>query len=416
MESISSKELPVVTLKPKGQDRLRSGHLWVFRNEVEKPPASLEPGDLVSVQGRSGRRLGIGYANPSSTIFVRFLINAVFERNRKVLGLYDNEIPDLSSLFRIRLEDALSMRERRLPDQDALRLVYGESDFLPGLIVDRYNGIVVVQIGAMGMERRRALLMDLLKDMLKPEALLERSETASRIREGLEKRTEWIVPPPPGLSDGKVWIVENGGRFLVDTLTGQKTGYYLDQRDNRRAVQSFARERRVLDCFCSTGAFSVQCALGGAAEVLGVDSSRTSVDIARINAEKNSVSDRCRFETADCISFLRSAAEKGGFYDLVILDPPSFARKRSAAQDASRGYREINLRAIKALPRYGLLATSSCSQIIERDRFLSIMYAAAKDARRLLRPLYEGCQPPDHPILLSMPETRYLKFFIFEVL
>lgn len=359
---------------------------------------AIEPGGIVDVLAASGRFLGRGYYNPASQICVRLLT-----REREPID---------GAFLASRLREALALRRRVYPDVQSLRLVYSEADFLPGLIVDQYEDCLVVQLLTLGMEIRRRELLDCLVAEIKPRAILERSDGAGRRHEGLGPSIGAIygeVPDELIVREGKL-------RHLVDMRGGQKTGHFLDQRENRLAAAAYAAGRRVLDCFCHTGTFGLSAALAGASEVLGVDSDADALDLARRNAFLNKVEDRCSFEAANAFDFLRSAVERGSQYELVILDPPAFTKSKLRIEQAIRGYKEINLRALRLLPPGGILVTCSCSHHIDSWLFQETLADAAADAGRSVRLLERRGHPPDHPVLLGIPETEYLKCLILEVI
>ncbi|NLG83031.1 MAG: class I SAM-dependent rRNA methyltransferase [Firmicutes bacterium] len=385
-------------LKRGREERLRAGHLWVYEGEVAGLPEGVAPGELVDVFDARGRFLGRGYYNPASQIVARILT-----RKKETVD---------AAFFRRRLEVALAHRQRACPDLAAVRLVYGEGDLLPGLVVDRYGEYLVVQFLTMGMEVRRETILSLLVELLRPAGIRERSTGTGRKNEGLSPREETVYGTVPE----EVIVEENGLRYLVDLHHGQKTGHFLDQRENRAAAAALARGRRVLDCFCYTGAFGLAAALAGADEVLGVDFDEAALEVARRNAVLNGLADRCEFVAANAFDFLRAAVEEGRQYDLVILDPPAFTKSKFRVEEALRGYKEINLRALRLLFPGGILVTCSCSHHVSYPLFQEVVQAAAADAGRRLRLLARRGHPADHPVLLGVPETEYLKCLILEVL
>jgi len=373
----------------KRKSRLLGGHLWIFSNELAASPRGHEPGSLVEVCDSQGMFLGIGYINPNSLIAVRLLT-----RQREEIS---------SDFFRRRIEEALRFRKLFLPDRVSCRLVYSEGDFLPGLIVDRYAGCLVVQLLTAGIERQKDLLLGLLDEMLSPEIIVLKNDSPNRTLEGLplEKRT---------VSGGSciVQITEGGIKSEVDPLSGQKTGYFFDQVENRMAFSRLIGGGRGLDLFCYSGAWGLLLA-GKGAHVTFVDSSEAAIRQARRNAELNALSDKCSFLKADVFNFLTREIDSGNSYDFVVLDPPAFVKSKAKLKEGLRGYREINAHAMKITRKGGLLATSSCSHHVDRTAFLEMLHLAAKDAGRDVRVLELRSQGRDHPVLLSMPETEYLK-------
>lgn len=385
----------------KRKSRVLAGHLWIFSNELAASPRGHEPGSIVEVRDNQDIFLGIGYINPNSLIAVRLLT-----RREEEIG------PDF---FRKRIEEALRYRKLFLPDRDSCRLVYSEGDFLPGLIVDRYvsasenglppdGGCLVVQLLTAGMERQKDMLLGLLDEMLSPEMIVLKNDSASRTLEGLplEKLTV------KGKSGGFVRIAEGGIISEADPLSGQKTGFFLDQAENRTAFSEFISGGRGLDLFCYSGSWGLHLA-GKGAHVTFVDSSETAIRQARRNAELNSLAGSCAFIKADVFNFLKREVDSGSLYDFVVLDPPAFVKSKSKLKEGLRGYREINAHAMRIVREGGLLATSSCSHHVDRPAFLEMLQHAAKDAGRNARVLELRSQGRDHPILLSMPETEYLK-------
>lgn len=390
------ERIAALRLKRGRDGRAVAGHPWIYQGELTALPTDIAPGGIVDVLDSCGRFVGRGYYNPASQICVRILT-----RTQEAID---------ADFFDRRLAEAIALRRRLLPDVDALRLVFSESDFLPGLIVDRYGDFLVVQFLTLGMDIRRELLLDLLVRRLEPRAIQERSEAGARRHEGLEPRVGACfgeVPDEVGIQDG-------GMRCFVDLRGGQKTGYFLDQRENRRAVAGLAGGRRMLDCFCHSGMFGIAAAQAGAVSVLGVDIDPGALRLAERNASLNFVQERCAFLEANAFDFLRAAAAEGREYDLVVLDPPAFTKSKLRVEQALRGYKEINLRAIKLLAKGGILVTCSCSHHVSPSVFQEVVQAAAMDAGRRLRLLQRRSQAPDHPVLLGIPETEYLKCLILE--
>jgi len=295
---------------------------------------------------------------------------------------------------------------------ESCRVVFGESDGLPALVVDKFNDVLVLQTMALGMEHHKEEIVQALRDVLKPRGIYERNDAAVREKEGLELRTGFIGEP----FDTQLEIEENGLKIGVDIAGGQKTGHFLDQRLNHAAMTRISHQARVLDCFTHTGGFALHAAKYGAKEVLGLDISEDAIAAARENAKRNGLEPRCTFKTANVFDFLTDASKRGLLWDVIVLDPPAFAKSRSALDGAIRGYKEINLRALKCLPPGGFLVTCSCSQHLTPELFRAMVADAARDAHRELREVYYGTQPPDHPIHWAIPETLYLKCLVLQAL
>jgi 23S rRNA (cytosine1962-C5)-methyltransferase len=376
--------------------RIHAGHLWVFSNELAESPKGFEPGSLVELRDRRDAFLGIGYINPHSLIAVRILTHQKEEIN--------------ADFFRKRILDAEAHRRLFLKDTDSFRVVFSEGDFLPGLIVDKYGECLCLQILTFGMERWADELISIFDDLFSPSLIVLRNDSPSRLLEGLPQEKRIVK----GTLDNLPATREDSLSFEIDPMAGQKTGFFLDQRENRIAFSRLAGEGKGLDLFCYAGAWSMHLAGGGAA-VTGVDDSEAALALARRNAERNGLSERCGFVKADVFEFLRREGEGKGAYDFIVLDPPAFAKSKAKVKEALRAYREINAHAMRVLREGGLLATSSCSYHIDRGSFLEMLRAAARDAGRQVRLIEMRSQARDHPILLSMPETEYLKCAFLEV-
>ena len=402
---------PRVTVTPKAERGLTGGHPWVYDTEVaDAQPA--ENGALVDVISAKGRYLGTGFISLHSKIRVRIL-----SRNA-------NDVFDEAFYLR-RLSHAWEYRKTVLSGEvSSCRVIFGEADLFPGLTVDRFGRYLVAQTLSVGIERIKPMLFPLLVKLLRDDGqqidgLYERNDVAIRAREGLEENKGWfdlsaldLPRPDTCLTE----IVENGVRYTVDVENGQKTGFFLDQRFNRQAVARLAQGRTVLDCFTHTGSFALNAAKGGAAHVTAVDVSEAAVEMARRNADINGVSDRMDCVAANVFDLLPRLAEEGGKkYDFIILDPPAFTKSRKTVPGALRGYKEINYRAMKLLPRGGYLATCSCSHFASTERFIAMLRSAAHDAGVQLRQIEQRQQSCDHPILWGVEETDYLKFFLFQV-
>lgn len=405
MTRASADPIPRLIFKPGKDKALRRGYPWVFANQVAPVEGAPQRGDVVEVVSPTGEGYGRALYHDASLIAGRFLTR-------------DAEVPVDAAFFRARVERAVARRRAAYPDATHVRLVFGESDGLPGTIVDRYGppgytgGVLTFTTLSFGMERRREWVLDALSDLLQPEAIVERNDVALRAKDGLEERTGVLR----GAHEGTVEIAEGGVVFAVDPLTGPKTGFFLDQRENRAAVARFAQGRRVLDVFCADGGFGLLAAKAGAAHVHFLDAAPAALARVQANALRNGLDACISTEAADALENLGDlAASREGGYDLIVLDPPGFARSRRQLEGAVKAYQRINISALRLLPPGGLLATASCSQALSEDDFLKLVHYSARKAGVHLRRLYRGEQPPDHPSLEAMPETRYLKFFLFEV-
>jgi 23S rRNA (cytosine1962-C5)-methyltransferase len=385
-----------VVLKP-GRDRpVRAGHPWIFSGAVASGLADVAPGDAVRVRAADGRVLGVGTANPRTTIAVRLVSHA------------DEPFDD--ALVARRIDEALALRRALLPDATALRLVNGEGDRLPGVVVDRYGTVLVMQLLTAGAARLATTVVRLLEARLAPSSVFERSEGAVRREEGLENATgtrAGAEPPVP------LEIEESGARFLVDVVGGQKTGFFLDQREARTRVRALAGGRRVLNAFAYTGAISIAAGLGGAHEVVSVDSSQPALALGQAAWERNALpGERAHWIRADVFDHLRADDET---YGLVVVDPPPFVRRRTDVEAGLRGYKDVNLHALRRLEPGGWLLTCSCSQHVPRDAFRETVAAAAADAGRPARVVAEWGHPPDHPVALAHPEGQYFKAMLVAV-
>lgn len=387
-----------VRLTPAGERRLATGHLWIFDGEVAGVDGRPGAGDVVDVASRRGRFLGRGDYNPRSRIRVRLLTHR------------DEAVDD--SLFLRRLRTAAALRTRVVDATTAYRLVFGEGDLLPGLVVDRYGDVLVMQTLTAGMERRRTDLAGLLQTLTGAQAVYLRNDARVRALEGLPLYQQFAV----GQAPTRVEVAEGPARFTVDIARGQKTGWFCDQRENRLALAPLARGARVLDAFCYTGAFGVHAALAGAATVLGVDTSAEAVALAQDHAARNGVAARCTWRTGDAFDVMRRLQGTRERFDLVILDPPAFARTREAVPKALAGYKEVNLSALRLLRGEGFLVSCSCSWHVDEGMLWEAIVGAARDARRELRLIEFRSQARDHPVLAAMPETRYLKCFVVQAL
>ena len=377
--------------------RLRAGHLWVFSNEVDvaaTPLSAFEPGEPVRIEDSRGVPFASGYVNPRSLICAR----VVSRRPDRPLD---------ADLLRRRAESALALRDRLFGGEPFYRLLFGEGDGLPGLVVDRFGDVIVAQITTAGMERLREELLSVLDDLLHPSAILLRNDTASRELEGLER----YVDAPRGEVPERVEIRENGVRFIVPLTTGQKTGWFYDHRDNRSRLGRYASGSRVLDVFSYAGGWGVQAAVAGAREVLCVDSSAGALGVLRESAALNAVGDRVETLQQDAFDALRDLHAAGERFDLVVLDPPAFIKRKKDQRQGEKAYHRINRLALELLTEEGVLVSASCSYHLSRDALLDAVLRAGRDAGRELQILEEGHQAPDHPVHPAIPETAYLKAF-----
>lgn len=394
--------LAVVTLK-KGEGRLlKSGGMWVFDNEIASVMGSFVNGDIVLVRDFDGYPLGKGFINTNSKITIRLLTRD----ERTVVD---------EMFFEKRVRDAWEYR-KKVVDTGSCRVIFAEADFLPGLVVDKFSDVLVVQSLALGIDRYKEMIVDLLKKVLAEDGIqirgvYERSDVKVRRQEGMELTKGFIGKEFTTL----VEIEENGVKYQVDVKDGQKTGFFLDQKYNRLAIQKLCKGARVLDCFTHTGSFALNAGIAGAKSVIGVDASELAVNQATENARLNGLSDRVEFLCADVFDLLPELEERGEKFDVVILDPPAFTKSRSSIKNAVKGYREINLRAMKLVKEGGFLATCSCSHFMDYELFTQTIGQAAKNVHKRLRQVEYRTQAPDHPILWAADESYYLKFYIFQV-
>jgi len=395
--------LPTVLLKPGEADRIVAGHPWIYHTGILRLTAPVDDGGLVQVKDHRQRFLGVGFFNSKSKIHVRVLSPERVEVNEK--------------FFEERIRAALAVRQKHLPDATSFRVVNAESDFLSGLIVDKYEDVLVVQISSLGMDQRKAQIVTALQQIFSPRAILERSDVATRKFEGLEEANEILA----GKLEGPVLVNLNGLKFETDLVAGHKTGLYLDQQVNYQAVSQFARGAQVLDCFSFLGGFGLHAARAGAAHVHLLDQSADAIAAATRNAAANGLAEKCSFEVVNVFDWLKANTAVKPHervvprFDLIILDPPSFTRNRASVPDALRGYKEIHLRALKLLKAGGTLATFCCSHHVDTVTFLDVILSAAYDTRRVLRRVAMYSQSPDHPVIPMIPETEYLKGFAFEL-
>ena len=387
----------------KGQGRaLKAGGLWIYDNEIDRTEGEFENGDMVNVFDFDGYPLGCGFINPRSTITIRMM-------SRKPHTVVDEDFIEM------RVRNAWEYRKSTV-DTGSCRLVFGEADFLPGIVIDKFSDVLVVESLALGIDRWKPVILEKLKKVLAEDGIsirgvYERSDARVRLQEGMERFKGFIGDS----FDTKVEIVENGVRYMVDVQDGQKTGFFLDQKYNRQAVGRLCRGARVLDCFTHTGSFALNAGICGAEHVIGVDASELGVAQARENAALNGLEDRVEFLCADVFDLLPQLEQQGEQFDVVILDPPAFTKSRSSVKKAVKGYREINLRAMKLVRDGGFLATCSCSHFMDYELFTQTIGQAARNVHKRLRQVEYRTQSPDHPILWAADDSYYLKFYIFQV-
>ena len=391
-----------VILKKGGGRYLKSGGRWIYDNEIDRIEGGFEPGDIVDVFDFDGYKLGKGYINPKSTITVRML-----ER------YHDDPIDE--AFWEKKVRAAWDYR-KSVVDTSSCRVIFAESDGFPGLVVDKFEDVLVAECETLGMERHKEVICGLLKkvlaeDGIKIRGVYERSDASVRKLEGLEKVKGFIGEP----FDTNVVITENGVKYGVNIEEGQKTGFFLDQKYNRAAAAKLCKGKKVLDCFTHTGSFALNAGHAGAESVLGVDASELAVEQARENAKHNGLEDTVKFTCADVFDLLPKLVEEGESYDVVILDPPAFTKSRSATKNAVKGYREINMKGMKLVKPGGFLCTCSCSHFMTPELLEKTILEAAKGARKRLRLVEYRMQSPDHPYLMGCPESLYLKFFIYQV-
>ncbi len=377
--------------------RVRNGHPWIFSNEIAEISGEKVPGAAVEVFNAGGDFIGTGYYNPGSLIAARLL-----SRGREDINSED--------FFRRRISKALHYREVLYPGWDTFRAVYGESDALPGLVVDKYGKYLSVQLLTQGMESRRDAVIAALIEIFRPKGIVARNDVAVRSMEGLTEQVEILYGEIPDT----VEVDEHGLTFLVSLLTGQKTGHFLDQKENHLLLQGICSGKEVLDCFCYSGSWGIHAAACGAASVTAIDSSERAVSLGRENAAQNGFADIVRFETADAFARLRSMKSETRSFDVVVLDPPAFIKSRKVLQEGMKGYLTINRRAMELLKKGGHLVTCSCSFHMEREMFRELLLKAAVQAGREMRLLSVRSQAQDHPVLLAVPETEYLKCFVLQ--
>lgn len=392
----------IVTLKKGAGRYMKEGGPWIYDNEVANILGEFQDGDIVLVHDFDGYPLGRGFINRNSKLIIRMM-----SRDK------DQEIDE--AFIQMRVKAAWDYR-KQVMDTQSCRVIFGEADFLPGIVVDKFSDVLVVQSLALGIDRFKQVIVDSLKALLAEDGITirgvyERSDAKVREQEGMERFKGFIGDP----FDTKVEILENGVRYMVDVKEGQKTGFFLDQKYNRKAIWKLCPGAKVLDCFTHTGSFALNAGMAGAARVLGVDASELGVAQARENAELNHLTDRVQFQCADVFELLPELERQGEQFDLVILDPPAFTKSRNSIKNAVKGYREINLRAMKLIRDGGYLATCSCSHFMDYELFTKTIGQAARNVHKRLRQVEYRTQAPDHPILWAAEDSYYLKFYIFQV-
>ncbi len=404
----NKRNFPIVTVTKKAEFSIKKGHPWVYAEEITNSFGEFQNGGLVDVVSQKGSYLGTGFLSEKSKIRVRILSSNANESFTP-------------AFWERRLRYAVDYRKTVMGDDfSCCRLIFGEADGLPGLTVDRFSDILVAQVLSYGMEQIKDMIYQTLVKILRDDGeeirgLFERNDVAIRELEGLLQYKNWYeaIPHP---DSAVTEICENGIKYFVDVENGQKTGFFLDQKYNRLAISKIARGKKVLDCFTHTGSFALNAAMGGAERVTAVDISETAVNMAKANAERNGLDGKMDFLATDVFDLLPELEAKGGKpYDFIILDPPAFTKSRKTVKSAERGYKEINYRAMKLLPRGGYLATCSCSHFMRNDLFIKMLHDAASDAGVQLKQIEARQQSCDHPVLWNVPETDYLKFYIFQV-
>lgn len=401
------RDFPRFTITAKGSRWVGQGHPWIYAAEVISEEGECENGALADAVSEKGKYLGTGFVSRDSKIRLRLI-------SRNANDSFD------AAFWKRRVKYAWDYRKTVMGDDvSCCRVIFGEADGFPGLTVDRFSDILVTQTLSVGIERIKAMLFPIILEVLREDGqeikgIFERNDVAIRALEGMEQNKGWFEIEGEAVPESTVTeICENGVYYSVDVENGQKTGFFLDQKYNRLAVAKLAKGKKVLDCFTHTGSFALNAALGGASHVTAVDVSASAIEMAKKNAERNGLSDRMDFMAADVFELLPQMRK--GEYDFIILDPPAFTKSRKTVKNAERGYKEINLRALQLLPRGGYFATASCSHFMPSELFVKMLKSAALDAGVELRQIEARQQSPDHPVLWNVPETDYLKFYIFQV-
>lgn len=394
-------ETAVILKKGEGRT-IKAGGLWVYDNEIDKIEGRFENGEIISVLDFDGYFMGYGYINTKSKITVRLL-------SRKKDTIIDRDF------LAMRVRNAWEYRKQTI-DTSCCRVIFGEADFLPGIVIDKFSDVLVVESLALGIDRLKPLILDVLTEVLKEDGIVirgiyERSDAKVRLQEGMERYKGFIGEP----FDTRVEIVENGVKYIVNVEDGQKTGFFLDQKKNRAAIHPLCKGKKVLDCFTHTGSFALNAGIAGAKSVLGVDASETGIEQAKENARLNGLEETVKFQVADVFDLLPRLEAEGESYDVVILDPPAFTKSRDSIKNAVKGYREINLRGMKLVRDNGFLVTCSCSHFMNPELFAKTIAEAARSAHKQLRQVEFRTQACDHPILWAADQSYYLKFYIFQV-
>lgn len=395
------KEAVVILKKGEGRT-IKAGGAWIFDNEIDRIDGDFTNGDIVDVRDFDGYPMGRGFINTVSKITVRMLTR-------------DSEQIIDEDFIEKRVRNAWQYRKDTV-DTSSCRVIFGEADFLPGLVIDKYEDVLVVESLALGIDRLKPLIIEKLKkvlseDGIKVRGVYERSDAKVRVKEGMERYKGFIGDE----FDTNVEIIENGVKYIVDVKDGQKTGFFLDQKYNRLAMHKICKGKKVLDCFTHTGSFALNAGIAGAKEVLALDASELAIEQARKNAELNNLSDTVKFEVDDVLERLPKMVNDGEQYDVVILDPPAFTKSRETIKKAAKGYREINVCGMKLVKNGGYLATCSCSHFMDYDTFTKVIADSARSAHKRLRQIEFRTQAPDHPIFWAADESYYLKFYIFQV-
>lgn len=394
-------ETAVILKKGEGRT-IKAGGMWVYDNEIDKIEGDFENGDIVSVQDFDGYFMGYGFINTRSKITVRLL-------SRKRDTVIDRDF------LKVRVRNAWEYRKQTI-DTSCCRVIFGEADFLPGIVIDKFSDILVVESLALGIDKLKPLILEILVQILKEDGIsirgiYERSDAKVRLQEGMERYKGFIGEP----FDTRVEIVENGVKYIVNVEDGQKTGFFLDQKKNRAAIHPFCKGKKVLDCFTHTGSFALNAGIAGAESVLGVDASEIGIEQARENAVRNGLEEKVHFQVADVFELLPELEAAGESFDVVILDPPAFTKSRESVKNAVKGYREINLRGLKLVRENGFLVTCSCSHFMTPELFAKTIGEAARSAHKRLKQVEFRTQACDHPILWAADQSYYLKFYIFQV-
>ena len=406
----TERNFPKAIITKKGENWVGGGHPWIYDAEVVSVEGEYENGSLVDAVSEKGKYIGTGFISTESKIRIRLI-------SKNANDKFDREF------WKRRVKYAWDYRKTVMgEDIGCCRLIFGEADQFPGLTVDKFGDILVTQCLSVGMEKIKNTVFPLLYEVLtedgeKVRGIYERNDVAIRKLEGMEENKGWFVLPKVPVPDStETEIIENGIKYSVDFENGQKTGFFLDQKYNRLAVSKIAKGKRVLDCFTHTGSFALNAAKGGASHVCAVDISESAIEMAKRNAQQNGLTDTMEFRVADVFDLLTNLDNKSEKFDFIILDPPAFTKSRKTVDSAFKGYKDINFRAMKLLPRGGYFATASCSHFMPDELFVKMLRSAAKDAGVELRQIEARQQSPDHPILWNVPETDYLKFYIFQVI